>query len=72
VHNEEVNMRATVTIEKNVLDMLLRETKSKSKASAVRIAVNEYLKKKKAEKIKSMKGLLEFDMTAQEVRHYER
>ncbi|HOE18506.1 MAG TPA: hypothetical protein PLX02_12700 [Syntrophorhabdaceae bacterium] len=45
---------------------------SKSKASAVRIAVNEYLKKKKAEKIKSMKGLLEFDMTAQEVRHYER
>ena len=65
-------MRATVTIEKDKLDTLMKETKSKSKASAVKIAINEYLRKKKVEKIKSMKGKLEFDMTADEIRHRER
>lgn len=65
-------MRATVTIEKDKLDLLMKETKSKSKASAVKIAINEYLKKKKIEKIKSMRGKLEFDMTADEIRHSER
>ena len=65
-------MRATVTIEKDKLDDLMKETKSKSKASAVKIAINEYLKRKKIDKIKSMKGKLEFDMTADELRHRER
>jgi len=65
-------MRATVTIEKEKLDKLLRESKSKSKASAVRTAIDEYLKAKRIEKIKSMKGKLEFDMDAEEIRHRER
>lgn len=65
-------MRATVTIEKDKLDTLMKETKSRSKASAVKIAINEYLKKKKIQKIRSMKGKLEFDMTADEIRHRER
>lgn len=65
-------MRATVTIEKDKLDILLRETKSRSKTSAVKIAIDEYLRKKKIEKIKSMRGKLEFDMTADEIRHRER
>lgn len=62
-------MRATVTIEKDKLDILLKETRSRSKASAVKIAIDEYLKRKKIEKIKSMKGKLEFTMTADEIRH---
>lgn len=45
-------MRATVTIEKDKLDMFMKETKSKSKVSAVKIAINGYLRKKKIEKIK--------------------
>lgn len=65
-------MRATVTIEKDKLDELLKETKSKSKTSAVKIAINEYLRKKKIERIKSMKGKMEFTMTADEIRHRER
>ncbi len=65
-------MRATVTIEKDKLDILLKETRSRSKASAVKIAIDEYLKRKKIEKIKSMKGKLEFTMTADEIRHRER
>ena len=65
-------MRATVTIEQGRLDMLMKETKSKSKAAAVKIAINEYLRRKKIEKIQSMKCKLEFDMTADEIRHRER
>jgi len=65
-------MRATVTIEKDKLDILVKETKSKSKTSAVKIAIEEYLRRKKIEKIKSMKGKLQFDMTADEIRHRER
>jgi len=69
---EKCVMRATVTIEKDILDELVRETKAKSKATAVKTAVREYLRRKKIEKIKSMKGKLEFDLTADEIRHYER
>jgi Arc/MetJ family transcription regulator len=65
-------MRATVTIEKDVLDELQRETRSKNKATAVKLAIREYLRRKKIEKIKSMKGKLEFDLTADEIRHHER
>ncbi len=65
-------MRATVTIEKEKLDKLLRASNCKSKASAVRIAIDEYLKSKQIEKIKSMKGKLEFDLDAKEIRHRER
>jgi len=65
-------MRATVTLEKDKLDTLMKETKTRSKASAVRIAIDEYLRKKKIEKIKSMRGKLEFDLTANEIRHRER
>ncbi len=65
-------MRSTVTIKKEILDRLLKETKTKSKASAVREAINEYLRRKKIEKIKFMKGKMEFDLTAEEIRHYER
>jgi len=64
-------MRATLTIEKDMLDALVKVTKSKSKASAVKVAINEYLKRKKIEKIQAMKGKLEFDMTADEIRHSE-
>jgi Arc/MetJ family transcription regulator len=65
-------MRTTVTIEHNILEELLRETKAKSKASAVKVAVRDYIKRRKIEKIKSLKGRLEFDLTADEIRHHER
>lgn len=65
-------MRATVTIEKDILDELVKETKAKSKASAVKRAIDEFLRKKKIERIKTMKGKLDFTLTADEIRHYER
>jgi Arc/MetJ family transcription regulator len=65
-------MRATVTLDKGTLDDLVAETQTKNKAAAVRKAVAEYLRRKKIERIKSMKGKMEFDLTADQLRHYER
>ena len=65
-------MRTTITIEHDVVKELLKETKAKSKASAVKEAISDYLRRAKMKKIRSMKGKLEFDMTADEIRHHER
>jgi len=65
-------MRSTVTIEKVILDELVYETKARSKVSAVNEAIRVYMKLKKIEKIKSLKGKLEFDLTAKEIRDLER
>jgi len=65
-------MRTTVTIEKDMVDELLKKTKASSKASAVREAIQEYLRREKIEKIRSMKGKLDFDEDAGKTRHNER
>jgi len=65
-------MRSTVTMEKDLLERLVKETNAKTKASAVKQAINEYLRRRKVDKIRSLKGKLEFDLEAEELRHYER
>lgn len=65
-------MRSTVTIEKEILDELVHETGLRSKASAVKVAISEYLRQRKIEHIKTLKGKLRFDKSADELRHYER
>lgn len=65
-------MRATVTIEKDVLDELVKATGARSKSAAVKEIIDEYLRKRKVQKIMSMKGKLFFDLSADEIRHYER
>lgn len=65
-------MRTTITLEKGMIDELVGETRAKSKASAVREAVSDYLRRKKISRIKSLKGKLEFDHETAERRHHER
>ena len=65
-------MRTTVTIDGEKLDELLTETGARSKAKAVSTAISDYLRRKKIEKLKALKGSLEFDLTAEEIRHRER
>jgi stalled ribosome alternative rescue factor ArfA len=65
-------MRSTVTIEKSMLDELLAETRAKNKTTAVKEAISDCLRRHRVEKIKSMRGKLEFDLTAEELRHYDR
>jgi len=65
-------MRTTVTLGKEMIDELLDETRAKNKASAVREAVSDYLRRKKIARIRSLKGKLEFDRDTAERRHHER
>jgi hypothetical protein len=65
-------MRATVTIEKDVLDELVKATGAKSKTAAVKMIIDEYLRRRRNEKISALRGKLEFDLTADEIRHHER
>jgi predicted CopG family antitoxin len=65
-------MRATVTIEKDVLDELVKATGARSKSAAVREIIDEYMRKRKVQKILALKGKLSFELTADEIRHYER
>ncbi|MBU4446559.1 DUF2191 domain-containing protein [bacterium] len=64
-------MRTTITLEKEILDDLMKETKDKNKASAVKKVIKEFLKQRKVEHIKAMKGKLKFTLSADEIRHYE-
>jgi hypothetical protein len=65
-------MRTTVTIEYEILNELLKKTKARSKASAVKEAVRDYLRREKIKEIKAAKGRLEFDLTAEDIRHNDR
>ena len=65
-------MRATVTIEKDVLDELVKATGAKSKSAAVREIIDEYMRKRRVQTILALKGKLSFELTADEIRHYER
>jgi metal-responsive CopG/Arc/MetJ family transcriptional regulator len=65
-------MRTTVTVEYELLNELLKKTKARSKASAVKEAVREYLRREKIKEIRAAKGMLEFDRTAEDIRHHER
>lgn len=65
-------MRTTITIEKEKIDELKDVVGARSKREAVIIAVDEYLRRKKAERIMQAKGRLEFDLNADQIRHYER
>jgi metal-responsive CopG/Arc/MetJ family transcriptional regulator len=63
-------MRATVTIEKDVLDELVKATGAKTRSAAVRKIIDEYLRERKVDNIMSMKGKLSFDLTADKIRHH--
>ena len=65
-------MRTNVTLDFEILEDLLKTTKARNKTSAVKEAIGEYLRRNKIKDIKTMKGRLEFDKTAEEIRHRER
>jgi len=65
-------MRSTVILEKAMLDELMAETRAKNKAAAVRKAIAFYIKHRRMERIRSLKGKLEFDVAAREMSNHER
>jgi hypothetical protein len=61
--------RSAVLLESDVLDELVAVTGSKTKAAAVRIAVDELLRREKLRRIQRAAGTLSFTESAEELRH---
>jgi hypothetical protein len=53
-------LRTTVTIEKAILDELVKETGARTKAEAVKIAIFDFMRRRKIAKITAMRGKMSF------------
>ena len=61
--------RATVTLPQELLTELLSLVDAKSKTEAVITAVKDEIRLRRAARIKSMAGSMEFTATSEELRH---
>ena len=64
-------MRTTLNIDDYLFDDLLNVTKAKTKTEAVRMALTEYLRMKRKEKVLAMRGKLDISDDWQELRQRE-
>lgn len=65
-------MRTTITLDSQLISLLQQASGAKSKAKAVMIAIQDYLRRRQIEKIATLKGKIRFEMTASEIRHAQR
>jgi len=55
-------MRTTLNIKDDVMDALLKRTKSKTKTKAVEVAIREYLEKKSIEDLSALSGNIHIEL----------
>jgi len=65
-------MRTTITLDSQILQTLQEVSQTKTKAKAVMMAIQDYLRRHQVAKIKELKGKLKFDLSADEIRHAQR
>ena len=64
-------MATTVTLDSEIVQAIQQETKQKSKASAVRMALNEYLRLQKLRQLASLAGTVELSYSNDELEEME-
>ena len=64
-------MATTVTLDSEIVQAVQQATKQKSKASAVRMALNEYLRLQKLRQLASLAGTVEFRYSNDELEAME-
>jgi len=62
-------MRASVTLEAERLRELRRATKQNVNSKAVMIAIEDYLKRHRFRGVKRLIGKVDFNLSAEEIRH---
>ncbi|MCX5878754.1 MAG: type II toxin-antitoxin system VapB family antitoxin [Deltaproteobacteria bacterium] len=55
-------MRTTLNIKDDMMDALLKRTKSKTKTKAVEVAIKEYLEKKAIEELIALSGNIHIEL----------
>jgi hypothetical protein len=64
MHIQEVTlMRATLNIPDELIRELMKTTKARTKTKAISLAIEEYTRRKKIEKLLSLQGKLELEET---------
>jgi metal-responsive CopG/Arc/MetJ family transcriptional regulator len=72
MHKIEVTkMRATLSIPNELIEDLVRETGAKNKTQAIIQAIEDYLKKKRVEKLLALQGKLDLEENWQEMEAVE-
>ncbi len=61
--------RTTVTLPQELLDELVDLVGARNKTQAVLEAVRQEIRRRKRQRIRSLAGRLEFDLTADDLRH---
>lgn len=64
-------MATTVTLDSDLLDEVMEETREKTKASAVRKALEEFLRERRLRELRSMLGTLDMQFTNEEIEAME-
>ena len=60
--------RTTITLSQKLVDELLKVTQAKNKTQAVISAIEQEIRRRKLERIKSMAGHMDFELEAEELR----
>jgi len=55
-------MRTTINIDDEILNFVVKETKAPTRTAAVRQALEDYVRRKKIEKLIALKGKIKFDV----------
>lgn len=61
--------RTTVTLPAHLVRQLIDLTGRRTKTAAVRLAVEEEIRRRRLERLRKAVGTLQFDLTAEETRH---
>jgi hypothetical protein len=64
-------MRATLSIPDNLIEDLVKETGAKTKTQAITRAIEDYLKKRRLEKLLSLQGKLDLEENWKEMEALE-
>ncbi len=60
-------MKTLIDIQDDLMKELLKESKSKTKKAAVTLAITEFINRKKRERLMSLMGKLDLNMTQEDL-----
>jgi metal-responsive CopG/Arc/MetJ family transcriptional regulator len=61
--------RTTITLPQDLVLELMAVVKARNKTEAVMLAVRDEIRARKKERIKALAGKMDFDLSAEELRH---
>jgi Arc/MetJ family transcription regulator len=64
-------MRTTLNLDEKLIEEILKATEAKTKTDAIHLALSEWIRRRKLEKLKSLSGKIRFDLGWKEAEKIE-